>query len=234
MTVQYGTQVGCVDMRHLIPLGRKALMVAAAGSVLAACATLPTPQAARTAKPAQAYATAQSFAAAERDWPADAWWRAYGDPQLDALIGEALKGSPTLAVAEARARKAESVVAQAHSRELPQVAANASVSEQKQSYNSGIPRPFVPHGYNDYGRATLDFSWELDFWGKNRAAVAAAASDARAAQADAAEARLLLATNVAAAYADLARLYAERDVDERAVAVQTETSKLVADRVRNG
>src|SRR6185503_15618086 len=62
----------------------------------------------------------------------------------------------------------------------------------------------------------------------------AAISEAHAAAADAAEARLMLSTNVAAAYADLGRLYAERDVAERAQTVQAETSKLVADRVRNG
>src|ERR1700743_1045607 len=104
----------------------------------------------------------------------------------------------------------------------------------KQSYNLGIPQPFVPKGYNWYGREALDFSWELDFWGKNRAAVAAASSDARAAEADAAEARLMLSTNVAAAYADLVRLFAERDVAERAQAAQAETAKLVGDRVKNG
>ncbi len=38
---------------------------------------------------------------------ADTWWTAYGDPQLDALIGTALAGSPTLAAALARTRQAE-------------------------------------------------------------------------------------------------------------------------------
>jgi len=218
-------------MGRLCCLTRNATMLLAGGA-LAACATLPAPLAARAPKPAQAYATAQSVAAPGRDWPADAWWRAYADPQLDALIGEALAGSPTLALAEARVRKAEA--SENRGRLLPTISANGSVVEQKQSYNSGIPRAFVPHGYNDYGRATLDFAWELDFWGKNRSAVAAAISDADAAAADAAEARLMLATNVAAAYADLARLFAERDVAERAQSVQAETSKLVADRVRNG
>jgi NodT family efflux transporter outer membrane factor (OMF) lipoprotein len=131
-------------------------------------------------------------------------------------------------------RKAEALAATAHSRQLPTVSGNASVEEMKQSYNLGIPAQFVPQGYNAYGLLTLNFNWELDFWGKNRAALAAAVSDSRAAQADAAEARLMLSTNVAAAYADLARLYAERDVAERAMAVQGETSKLVADRVLNG
>jgi NodT family efflux transporter outer membrane factor (OMF) lipoprotein len=131
-------------------------------------------------------------------------------------------------------RKARAVAAATRSSQLPTVSANGSIEELKQSYNYGIPPEFVPHGYNDYGQFTLDFSWELDFWGKNRAAVAAAVSEARASQADAAEARLMLSTNVAAVYADLARLYAERDLAERAIAVQSETSQLVRDRVTNG
>jgi NodT family efflux transporter outer membrane factor (OMF) lipoprotein len=237
MTVPYGSGKNA-DMQQPFPrrpsrqTGPLALLAAA--TALSACATLPAPSAARAPRPAQAYAAAQSLAAPGRAWPADDWWSAYGDAQLDGLMAEALAGSPTLAAAEARVRKAGALTAQAHAGLLPQVSANASVEETKQSYNLGIPPQFVPQGYNDYGRGTLDFSWELDFWGKNRAAVAAAASDARAAQADAAEARLMLATNLAAAYADLARLFAERDVAERALAVQSQTSKLVADRVRNG
>jgi NodT family efflux transporter outer membrane factor (OMF) lipoprotein len=203
-------------------------------TALSACAALPASAPGRQAKPPETYAASQTLAAPERDWPTDAWWTAYGDAQLDALMGEALAGSPTLAAAQARVRRAEAVVAQAHARQLPSVSANGSVVQQKQSYNYGIPPAFVPQGYNAYGRLTLDFNWELDFWGKNRAAVAAAASEARAAQADAAEARLMLSTNVAAAYADLARLYAERDVAGRAVALQSETSTLVRSRVVNG
>jgi NodT family efflux transporter outer membrane factor (OMF) lipoprotein len=205
-----------------------------AATALSACATLPPPAPARVAKAPASYAASQALAGPTRDWPADAWWTAYGDTQLDGLMAEALAGSPTLAAAEARVRKAEALAATAHSRQLPTVSGNASVEEMKQSYNLGIPAQFVPQGYNAYGLLTLNFNWELDFWGKNRAALAAAVSDSRAAQADAAEARLMLSTNVAAAYADLARLYAERDVAERAMAVQGETSKLVADRVLNG
>src|SRR3569833_3078167 len=205
-----------------------------AATALSACAGLPAPTPARVAKAPQSYATAQALAAPTAEWPGDAWWTAYGDPQLDALMQEAVAGSPNLAAAQARVRKAEALAATARSRTLPTVSANASAEEMKQSYNLGIPPQFVPQGYNDYGRATLDFSWELDFWGKIRAAVAAAVSDARAAEADAAEARLMLSTNVAAAYADLSRLYAERDVAVRAMAVQGETSKLVSDRVATG
>jgi NodT family efflux transporter outer membrane factor (OMF) lipoprotein len=44
----------------------------------------------------------------------------------------------------------------------------------------------------------------------------------------------MLATSVAASYADLARLYAERDVAERSVALRQETLTLVSNRVTNG
>ena len=222
----------------LAPLYGSRLRMGVAGllaaTALSACASLPTPTPPRVAKTPQSYAAAQSLAGPARDWPADAWWTAYGDDQLNGLMQEALAGAPDLAAAQARVRKAQALTATARSRQLPTVSANGSIEELKQSYNYGIPPAFVPHGYNDYGQFTLNFSWELDFWGKNRAAVAAAVSDARAAEADAAEARLMLSTNIAAAYADLARLYAERDVAERAMAVQTETSQLVRSRVVNG
>jgi NodT family efflux transporter outer membrane factor (OMF) lipoprotein len=206
-----------------------------AALLTSACATMPAATPARVAKAPEAYATAQTLATADATaWPADAWWKAYGDAQLDALVDEALTGSPTLAQAEARLRRAQALANQAKAAQLPSVGANAGVERAKQSYNNGIPPDFVPQGYNDYGRLSLDFSWELDFWGKNRAAVAAATSEARAAQADAAQARLMLATSVAASYADLARLYAERDVAERSVALRLETLNLVSDRVTNG
>jgi NodT family efflux transporter outer membrane factor (OMF) lipoprotein len=218
----------------LRPVVLSLLAATALSIVLGACAALPPASAARVAKAPASYAATQALAGPSRDWPADAWWTAYGDSQLNALMTEALAGAPDLAQAQARVRRAEAMAATARSRELPSVSANASAVDQKQSYNAGIPPQFVPQGYNGYGRLTLDFSWELDFWGKNRAAVAAAVSDARAAEADAAEARLMLSTNVAAAYADLARLYAERDVAQRNLSVLGETSKLVADRVTNG
>jgi NodT family efflux transporter outer membrane factor (OMF) lipoprotein len=213
---------------------RAGLFATLSAVALAACASLPPATPVRQAKVASSYATTASLAAPAADWPGDRWWNAYGDPQLGQLIDEALAGSPTLAVAEARLRKAEAATAQARAAGLPQVSATASAQEMKQSYHLGIPPQFVPQGYNSYGLLRLDFNWELDFWGKNRAAVAAAASEARAAGADAAEARLALSTNIATAYADLARLYAERDVAERAVALQQETSQLVRDRVTNG
>ncbi|MGH7024094.1 MAG: efflux transporter outer membrane subunit [Caulobacteraceae bacterium] len=209
----------------------RALLVAALS--LSACASVPGAKLADI-KPASAYRADQTFAAPAAPWPGDGWWRAYGDTQLDGLIDEALAGSPNVAVAKARLDKAKALTGEARAALLPSLQGQGEAAEAKQSYNAGIPPAFVPHGWNSVGEVTLNFSWELDFWGKNRAAVAAAVSEARASEADLAEARLMLSTAIAAAYADLARLYAERDVAVRAVASRQETLDLVRRRVANG
>ena len=208
-----------------------ALFIAAA---LGGCATLPEPQALPQPKPADAYAATVSFAAPAAVWPADAWWKDYRDPQLDALIAEAIDGSPTMAVAKARLDRARSNAQVAGAATLPQVTANSSITEQKQSRNYLTPPSATPEGWNDYGRATLDFSWELDFWGKNRAAIAAATSETDASAADVAQARLVLATSIASAYAELARLYAALDTATAALEVRSKTADLFRQRYTNG
>jgi NodT family efflux transporter outer membrane factor (OMF) lipoprotein len=198
-----------------------------------ACASIP-PQNLAGPKPAQAFATQQSFAAPTASWPGDNWWQAYGDTQLNGLIDEALAGSPDIATAKARLDKAQAGVGTARSALFPTLQGQGQIGENKQSYNAGIPPAFVPKGYNGVGQLSLNFSWELDFWGKNRAAVAAAVSDAQASRADLAEARLVLSTAIASAYADLSRLWAEHDVAARAVQSRLETLDLVQRRVANG
>jgi NodT family efflux transporter outer membrane factor (OMF) lipoprotein len=222
-------------IRPLRPAFRVAILLAASSALaLSACASLPKTGPTPQLKAASDYASAQSFAAPERDWPTDSWWTAYGDPELDALIEEGLKGSPDLAAAQARLDKAQAYRAGAEAKTLPSLSAQASVEDTKLSYNNGIPPAFTPHGLNGAGLLGLNFNYELDFWGKNRSAVAAATSDLRAAQAQTAEARLVLSTGIAAAYADLVRLYDERDVADEALRVRQDTFTLVSDRVQNG
>jgi NodT family efflux transporter outer membrane factor (OMF) lipoprotein len=203
-------------------------------SGLGACAALPATPPAQALNAPTAYASATSLDAPAANWPTDQWWTAYGDAQLNNLMNEALAGSPDLAAAKARLAKAQAATAQARAATLPSVVANGSYASVKQSYNNGIPAAFVPKGYNDSGRATLDFAWELDFFGKNRAALAAATSDADAAKADAAEARLVLSTNIAATYADLAQLFADRDASQDAARIRQQSVDLTAERAANG
>jgi NodT family efflux transporter outer membrane factor (OMF) lipoprotein len=201
-----------------------------AAPLLAGCATMPKPSAAPALRPASSFASATSLAAPAADWPSDRWWESFGDPQLTALIEEGLATATDLRVAQARFERADAMVRQTRSRLLPSVEANGDAGVTKQSYNYLFPRTLAPKGWPDYGLATGRIDWELDFWGRNRAALAAARSDAAAAQAEAAAARLVLSAGIAAAYADLADLFAQAGAAQRALEVRQRTVELIGGR----
>lgn len=209
------------------------IVVLACTLALAACAQLPQDRALPAiGQPSTAWA--DSLAHEGGQWPDQHWWSAYGDPQLDALIQEALASAPSLAVADARLRRAAANLDSSDADTLPQLSANGDFSSTKQSYNYLTPRSMLPTGMHGYGRATLDFSWELDFWGRNRSALAAATSERDAAAAEAAQARLVLSTSITSAYAELARLFAARDTAEAANRVRARTAALLRQRYENG
>ena len=210
------------------------MLAALSALVLAACAQIPAMGPAPEIKSATLWSSERSFQAPAQEWPAETWWTAYKDTQLNQLIDEALSGAPTLAAASARLRRAEAGVQTADAALSPQISGNLSASEAKQSYNYLTPKSMAPQGWNGYGRATLDFSWEIDFWGRNHAALAAATSEMEAARADAAQARLILATSIASAYAEFARLYAAHDTATAAVDVRDKTAHLFKERFDNG
>ena len=216
-------------------LVRNLLVSAALG--LSACVGAPHSGDAPQPKPIASFAAEQSFAAPAADWPNDRWWDAYGDAQLSGLVDEALKGAPTLAAAEARLASANAATTVARADTLPSLEGSASVATTEQSRIEGFP-PFIqellPQGYKGNGRLALDFAYDLDLFGKNRAALAAQVSEAQATQADLAEARLTLSTAIAGAYADLVRLGAEREAAVEAVKNREATAKLTAMRVENG
>jgi outer membrane protein TolC len=233
LTVQYGQFSAGLAMDHLKL--NNIVGFGLAGLGLVACASVP--ELGKEPAPRAVTQISQSLAAPPTEWPSDEWWHAYADPQLDALIAEALKGAPSLAQAQARVAKAQAVAGETRATLYPTLEADGNYAEVKESLNQGFPPQFsqyLPRGYNSSAYLALKFGYEFDFWGKNRAAIAAATSEVRASQADAAEARLALSSAMALAYSDLGRLYAEHDVDERSAQVKEETAALVQRRMDNG
>lgn len=215
---------------------RLILRTLAAASLIAAggCAQIPSLGEPPAITPVNQLESAKSFSAPAAAWTEDHWWQAYGDPQLDALVDEALRSSPDLAQAQARLRLAGAAVEGSGGALKPAVTGNASLTKEKQSYNYLMPRAAVPQDWHDYGQATVNLSWELDFWGKNRSALAAATSDQQAAQAEVAQARLILSTCVASAYAELLHLFTVRDSDAAALALHVQTVSLFRKRQQMG
>lgn len=216
-------------------VGRGLVTTAMVGALaLAGCAPNLGPE--RKLSLPQDYASARSLAGPTVDWPDETWWTAYNDPELTDLIEQALRGSPDLRAAQARVRAAQAQAVEAGARLLPSVGASGSVKETKieQSAFGGQIAQYVPQGWNPTAQLAANLNWQLDFFGRNRAALAAATSQADAARADEASARLQIATGVASAYADLQRLYADRDAAAEALKVRRQTLDLIGQRLRNG
>ena len=207
----------------------RTLSALAAATLVAACATMDRPPpAARAVDAATLGATGASV-----DWPREDWWRRYDDPQLDALIAEGIAGSPSLAAARARIARAGAAAAGARSALYPKLDGNATSTYQRFPENYIWPPPLAGN-WNSDNRLALDFTWELDFWNKNGAALDAALSQAQAATADGEAARVVLTTGIARAYFNLQRLFAQRDVSLAAITQREDVVRLTEQRYAAG
>ena len=198
---------------------------------LSACANLPdsTPQAtlrdaASVGLPTQA--SPQSAVDAK-------WWAALGDTQLNTLIEEALASNPSLKIAQARIARAQAGFEVAGAARSPQLGVGFEATQQLFTANGLVPKPLAGSIYAT-GTAQFTGSYELDFFGKNRAALDAALGLARAAQADSEAARMVLASQVARTYFQEARLQAQIALAERVLAQRTQALRLMQDRVNAG
>ncbi|HEX7889342.1 MAG TPA: efflux transporter outer membrane subunit [Ramlibacter sp.] len=212
------------------PFPGRRLAGLAAALLLAGCASTSgiAPEAKLREGPLPAAATSESVPAVSSQW-----WREFGDAQLDALVEEALRGNPNLGVARARLRRAQAVSEVANAASLPQLNGALDLTRQRYTENGAVPRPLAG-SIRESGTLQLNASWELDFFGKNQAALDAALGSAKAAEADLAAARIVLASNVARTYFQEVRLQEQLAVARRTLAQREEQLKLVRQRVGAG
>lgn len=168
-----------------------------------------------------------------RQWPDQRWWNHFGDPALDSLIDEALAGNPNLQVAQARLAQAQAQAGVARAQALPSVQADGSSSRGRFSGTYIFPPPLGGASFTT-NQLLLDFGWDLDFWGKNRAAIAAASATVNADEADRDAATLALTTSVARTWFQLNRLYLLRDVTEASIKQREDILTLTRQRVNAG
>jgi multidrug efflux system outer membrane protein len=136
---------------------------------------------------------------AREGWPAAQWWTQYRDPQLDKLMQQALAGGPTLAVAASRIGAARAALAFDRADAGVRVDLTADASRQRYSSNGLLSAPIGGSYYNEQ-TVQLQASYEFDWWGKHRSAIAAALGEVNASRADYAMAEQTLAAEVAASY----------------------------------
>jgi len=178
-------------------------------------------------------ADAVGLKAASIEWPADRWWARYGDSQLDALVDDALAGNPSMTAAQARVAQANAAVGRTRAQLLPRVDANYSLTRQHYSKNYLYPEPMGGSVGSD-NRLALDFSYEIDFWGKHRSELEAAVSRSQAAQADSQAARVMLTAAVVRSYLNLQDAFAQHDVLDRTIAQRDEVAAITRKRYAAG
>jgi NodT family efflux transporter outer membrane factor (OMF) lipoprotein len=134
-------------------------------------------------------------------WPSSTWWRDFSSDELDQLIVAAQRANDDLAAAVARVRQADAQVRISGAALLPTVDASATGARVRQ---------FLPVGgtitTNEF-IAQLSASYEIDFWGKNRALRAAAVATASANRYDRATVELTVMTSVADTYFNVLALH---------------------------
>ncbi len=167
-------------------------------------------------------------------WPAQDWWIGFGDPQLTALINEALRNNPSLDEVEARARQAQAVADGADANRRPRADLNSEIAGAELSKKDALYPEYVLGQFGWLKSATMNFSWDLDLWGGKRKAWEAALGRSRASQIDAYGTRIQLSVNVARAYVRLGYAFAQQDVAEAELERAGKTLALVRRTVAGG
>jgi len=175
-------------------------------------------------------------------WPAptsaalvpEEWWRDYRDPALDALIQEALGHNADLRLAIARVDEARASLGVARADQWPGVSANGSASRTRASEDTALSvTPGTDPIYNNV-RATLDASYEIDFWGKYRRATEAARAELLATQFNRDAVRLALIAEVSRGYFNLRALDAQVAITKRTVSSRVASLALQRKRFESG
>ncbi len=146
-------------------------------------------------------------AALKNGWPDSQWWKAYHDPQLNALIDSTLRNSPDMQVAEQRIQLAEAQAKAVEAQDGPEIDFSADVERQRMSAE-GLMGPFAitdpaagtTGPWYTNGTFGLTAGWNLDLWGKNRAEVTARIGVVKAREAEREQTRQLLASGVSRLY----------------------------------
>ena len=153
------------------------------------CATESLPPPSPIAPTAFEYGTAAAGAA----WPAQDWYRGFGSDELDDFVDLAVRDNTDLTVARERVAQADARAREAGAALLPKVGVDANAT-----YLSGHSQQGSGHELDWF--AMLSASYEVDFWGKNRASANAARLQASASRAERDTVALTLLGGVAGEY----------------------------------
>jgi NodT family efflux transporter outer membrane factor (OMF) lipoprotein len=176
----------------------------------------------------------ETFSGGDQLPPADRWWEAFGDENLDRLVEEALAGNLTLNMAWARLDQARQLARIAGAGRYPGL--DTAFSAQRQHYGGGLPPtvpPSIPETLDTFS-ATLSLSYQVDLWKKISNSRKAAVLDFEAGRGDLEATALTIASAVAEIWASLAAQQAGLELLEEQLEVGESFLTLVEARFGGG
>jgi multidrug efflux system outer membrane protein len=161
------------------------------------------------------------------------WWATFNDPRLTGLVDEALAKNLDLRAAIARIDTARSQVRLAQADLYPTINLGVDAARNRQTQVGSFPLFGLPPVNNDY-RVGVNASYEVDLWGKYRAATRAAQDDLLASQYARETVRTVIGAEVAQTYFQLLAADAQLKLLDDTLKSRTETVALQRDRYQGG
>jgi NodT family efflux transporter outer membrane factor (OMF) lipoprotein len=181
------------------------------------------------------------------------WWEIFADPQLNALEARVSISNQNLAVSEAQYREARALVREARAAYFPTVTLGLGYTRSRQSTtfvsgatggsssgtsassstSTGTTSGSSGGAQSDF-QLGLDFSWELDVWGRIRREVESNRAAAQASAGDLEAARLSFQAELAQDYFQLRTLDAQKQLLDETVSAFERFLRLTQDRFGSG
>jgi len=157
------------------------------------------------------------------------WWSVFQDPQLQALIREALSQNYDVRIAAVRVLQAQASLGITRADQFPTIAGGVSTSNER------FPATRITPAFETSpSQVNLSLFWELDFWGKFRRATEASRASLLATEWGQKAVVSSLVSNVASAYFQLLELDSEMNISRRTLDSRRESLRLVEVRAKGG
>ncbi|MBN3792998.1 efflux transporter outer membrane subunit [Burkholderia sp. Ac-20353] len=196
-------------------------------------------------KPADDALARTAGAGADGAWPAPDWVKQLRDPQLDELVADASRNNPDLQVAQARLRIAQAQLQQFDSLTGLTGTAGATVSRARMPKPGDNVADVSVGGYRvpveifgdpvvSPSSVFVGLNYQLDLWGKNRAATKSLMSLRDAARVEAEQVRLTLTVAIVTVYCQLDEAYAVRELLQQKLTISQRVTAVLRERTARG
>jgi multidrug efflux system outer membrane protein len=166
------------------------------------------------------------------------WWSAFHDPELDSLIGRAVRSNLDLRIAQARVREARARYGIAASTLAPSADLSGSDARQQASHHQpvlgSVPTPPTTSFENQVYEAGVDASWEIDVFGGRRREVEAARAEIGASEDGARATTMVLLGDVARNYVTVRGYQRRLAIAAENIRAQQEGLAITQDRFAHG